>query len=298
MTMARLHGRDVEREAQGVAHPHGPALEVVRVGRRVAAAEVGDDVHEHRRRRDALVRDARGVDDRLERRARLAPAVGEDVEPGLELLRRLLGVRVGRPDVGDEVARLVVHRHERAVVEVLGCAGCPSSARTGGRAPCAVARGFFELGTIVAALTHFSAIVLEAHVEGRRDGEAAGLDDGCTSRCRRRTASSSAPRGPATRTAGAFHWLDRCGGEDHRRRLAPPRSRRRVNVPLVSGVRPLLHQVEDQVPAQDDRASVRDDELRLLARLGVGRLGARDRGTRRSRSGRGRRSTGTWAGPR
>ena len=47
----RLDGRDVEREPQGVADADGAALEVVGVGGRVAVPEVGDDVHEHRRRR-------------------------------------------------------------------------------------------------------------------------------------------------------------------------------------------------------------------------------------------------------
>ena len=115
----RLDGRDVEREPERVTDADGAALEVVGVGRRVAVAEVGHDVHEHRARRDLLARDAGAVDDRLERRARLPPAVGEDVEPRLEPLGRLGRVRVGRPDVGDDVAGLVVLRDERAVAQLL-----------------------------------------------------------------------------------------------------------------------------------------------------------------------------------
>ena len=51
-----------------------------------AATEVRRDVHEHRRGGQRLVVDADRVVDRLDRRAGLAPAVGQDVELGLELL--------------------------------------------------------------------------------------------------------------------------------------------------------------------------------------------------------------------
>ena len=43
----RLDGRDVQRELERVAQPHGTALEAVRVVRGVAAAEIRADVHEH-----------------------------------------------------------------------------------------------------------------------------------------------------------------------------------------------------------------------------------------------------------
>ena len=113
----RLDGRDVEREPEGVADANRAALQVVGIGRRVAVAEVGDDVHEHRPGGDLPARDARAVDDRLERRAGLPPAVGEDVEPRLEPLGRLGRVGVGRADIGDDVAGLVVLRDERAVAQ-------------------------------------------------------------------------------------------------------------------------------------------------------------------------------------
>ena len=64
----------------------GPALHAVGVDRRPAAAEVGDDVHEHRRGGQRVILDPDDVVDRLERGPGLAPAVLEDVELGLELL--------------------------------------------------------------------------------------------------------------------------------------------------------------------------------------------------------------------
>ena len=76
---------DVQRELEGRAEADRAALEVVGLGRREPPAEVGHDVHEHRRRGHRPVVDADRVVDRLDRRSGLAPAVGQDVELGLEL---------------------------------------------------------------------------------------------------------------------------------------------------------------------------------------------------------------------
>jgi hypothetical protein len=106
----RLDRRDVERELEGAAQADRATLELVGLGRRVAAAEVRDDVHEHRAGSQRLVVDADGVVDRLDRRPRLPPAVGQDVELGLELLGALRRI-AGAPDVGQDLARPVVeHR--------------------------------------------------------------------------------------------------------------------------------------------------------------------------------------------
>ena len=84
--------------------------------------EVRRDVHEHRGRGERLVVDADGVVDRLDRRTRLAPAVGKDVELGLELLVAL-GRVAGRADVGEDVAGPVVDDRARRVVDVVAAQG-------------------------------------------------------------------------------------------------------------------------------------------------------------------------------
>ena len=80
----RLDGRDVERELERVADADRTALEVVGVLRRVAATEVGADVHQHRAGGDRLVVDADRVVERLERRTGLAIALADDVVLRLE----------------------------------------------------------------------------------------------------------------------------------------------------------------------------------------------------------------------
>ena len=98
---------------------HRATLEVVRVGRGVAAAEIGADVHEHVARGHGPVVDADDVVERLEGRARLPEALADDVVLGLELGTALRRVVLGRPDVGDELAGLVVDRDQGAVADVL-----------------------------------------------------------------------------------------------------------------------------------------------------------------------------------
>ena len=218
-----------------------------------------------------LFGDARGVDDRLERRTRLAPAVGEDVEPGLELLRRLLAVRVRRADVRDDVARLVVHRDERAVVEVVAAQAVHPAlvgeAERLGRGP-----RVLRVGDDRRRLDPLLGDVLEAHVERGRHRQAAGLD---------LVGQVSASRAAQLRRellADLPHELGRLPLVGHLRREHHRRGPRGVEVggrELAPGQRraALLHQVEHQVAALHDRRVRRDDELGLVAGLGVRRLG-------------------------
>ncbi len=115
----RLDGRDVERELERVADADRPPLEVVGIGRRVAAAEVGGAVHEHVAGREGPVVDADDVVERLERRARLAEALRDDVVLRLELGSGRRRVVARRADVRDDLAGLVVERDERPVADVL-----------------------------------------------------------------------------------------------------------------------------------------------------------------------------------
>ena len=78
----------------------------------------GRDVHEHRGGRQRAVVDADRVVDRLDRRPGLAPAVGHDVELGLELLVALRRV-AGAADVGEDLAGPVVDDAGRGVVDVV-----------------------------------------------------------------------------------------------------------------------------------------------------------------------------------
>jgi hypothetical protein len=108
----RLDRRDVQRELQRIPDPDRASLEVVGVGRRVATAEVGGAVHEHVAGGDRLVIDGDDVVERLERRARLAVALGHHVELGLEPLVLRCRVVVRRSDLRDDLASLVVLRDE------------------------------------------------------------------------------------------------------------------------------------------------------------------------------------------
>ena len=127
----RLDGRDVERELERGTEAHWAALELVGLDRGEAATEVGGDVHEHRRRRQGLVIDADGVVDRLDRRAGLAPAVGKDVELGLELLAAL-GRVARRTHVGEDLTGPVVDHAGRCVVDVVTAqAEDPGACRSG-----------------------------------------------------------------------------------------------------------------------------------------------------------------------
>ncbi len=115
----RFDRRDVQRELQRIPDPDRTSLEVVGVGRRVATAEVGGAVHEHVARGDRLVIDGDDVVERLERRARLAVALGHHVELGLEPLVLRCAVVVGGADLREDLAGLVVLCDERAVANVL-----------------------------------------------------------------------------------------------------------------------------------------------------------------------------------
>ena len=197
----RLDGRDVERELERVADADGAALEAVGVVGRVAAPEVRADVHQHRAGGDGLVVDADRVVERLERRSGLAIAVADDVELRLEVLLARRGVVVRAADVGDQLAGLVVDRHERAVVEVLALeVGHPrlellEPERLGRRRHVLLVR---DDGRGADPLL---GDLLEADVEGRGDPQPAEIER-VARRRRRRTAWSRARRGPPTRSAG------------------------------------------------------------------------------------------------
>ena len=117
-----LQGPDrgqVQRQLEGLSDANRAALEAVGVLRRPAAAEVGRDVEQEAARRQRPLVERRGVDDRLERRARL-PERRRRVVLRLELpALEVLAVVAAAADVGEDVAGPVVQRDERAVVEVL-----------------------------------------------------------------------------------------------------------------------------------------------------------------------------------
>ena len=122
-----LDCRDVQRVLEGLAQSDGTALVVVRVMRHVASAEVSRHVHEQAGCRHRLVLDADDVVDRLERGARLAPAVAEDVELRVEevlagsgRIRDDLLVEARAARVGEDLTGPVVDRHQGSVVHVGG----------------------------------------------------------------------------------------------------------------------------------------------------------------------------------
>ena len=214
----RLHRGDVEREPERLPDADGATLEVVGIGGRVAAAEVRDDIHEHRGGRDGARGNPARVDDGLERRAGLPPAVGEDVEPRLELAGRLRRRRVRGPDVGDKVARGVVHRDERPVVQVLGAQVVhpafvrdPEGRRGGARR--------LRVGDDRRGLHPLLGDRLEPHVEGRGDGQATALDVRARLGVAAQLGRELAPhlphelgRLPLARLLGGEHDLLRSGG--------------------------------------------------------------------------------------
>ena len=185
----RLDRRDVQRELEGVADADGTALEVVGVGRRVAAAEVGADVHEHVAGGERPVVDADGVVERLERRARLAVALADDVVLGLELRAALARVVVGGPDVGDDLAGLVVDARRARRCGRSCPRGCASTARTRrSRAPSAAASRVPAVRDDRRDLDPLLGDLLEVEVEGRGHAQAARRRAGRRSACPRRTA--------------------------------------------------------------------------------------------------------------
>ncbi len=166
---------DVERELEGIAQADGSALELVGLGRHEAVAEVRRDVHEHRRSGQGLVIDADQVVDRLDRRTRLAPAVGQDVELGLELPVALR--RVARAaDVGEDLARAVVDDARGGVVDVVAAQaqdpavvlpGDPLGPQDRARIPCVRGAG--------RGVDVLLGDLLQAHVDRRRHVVAADV---------------------------------------------------------------------------------------------------------------------------
>jgi hypothetical protein len=267
-----LDRRDVERELEGDADTDGPAFEVVGVGRRVLAAEIGRGIHQHRARGHRLVVERGQVVERLERRPRLAETAADDVVLRLELLVALGRVVVRAADVGDQLTGLVVDGDEGAVVDVLATeildplgkgAGKPEGLVAGGRI--LVVRD--ESGGLDPLLGD----LLDAGIEGRGDPQATGLED-------------RAGRDPDPADLVGQLGLDRpdemrgdpergdLRGHDDRLVLGGAKD---VGAELALGKRsaPLGEELEDLVPALDDRAVVRHDELRLVRGQGALRLG-------------------------
>ena len=83
--LERPDRRDVQRVLERLPDEDRPAVQLVGVARRPAAAELGGDVEEEAARRQPLRVEGAGVDDRLEGRARLAGAVAGGVVLRLEL---------------------------------------------------------------------------------------------------------------------------------------------------------------------------------------------------------------------
>ena len=106
-----LDRRDVERELERAPEPDRAALERRRLGR-VNATRRAKLVATSMNIVAAVIVSSSmpvSVDEGLDRRAGLAPAVGQDVELGLELLVALGRVVDAEPDVGEDLAGLVVH---------------------------------------------------------------------------------------------------------------------------------------------------------------------------------------------
>ena len=166
-----------------------------------APPEVGHDVHEHRRRGHRPVVDPDRVVDRLDRRSGLAPAVGQDVELGLE--RRVAGAGVaGRADVGEDLAGPVVDHGRRAVVDVLALEVLePAAVGLRDLQVLEVALGALEVGRPGRGVDPLLGRALHRHVERRRDVVAAGVD--LLARRRRSVRAEDRRRagcGPARRT--------------------------------------------------------------------------------------------------
>ncbi len=176
----RLDRRDVERHLDGLAQAKGAPLQPVGIDRRPATAEVGDDVHEHRGRRQGAILDADDVVDRLEGGPGLAPAVLEHVELGLELLVAL-EVEAGAAGVGVDLAGPVVDCGEGSVVD-------PSAAHVldpglvGDAERLEVRRRVLRVRRPRPGLGPLLRHALEPPVEGGHDGVATGIDLGAVVR--------------------------------------------------------------------------------------------------------------------
>ena len=269
---ARLDRRDVERELERLPKTHGTALEVVglcRVPRLGAAGrEVGDDVHEHGRRGHPPVVDADEVSQRLDRRARLAPAIREDIELRLEPTRAMR--RVGRrPAIGEDLAGAVIQHGSRGVVDVVPAQREDPPPLTPRDLPRVehVAR-VIPVGDDGRRVQPLLDDPLHPVVEGRGDPVAA---------CRQLGAvlHVAIAEDPCELLAHLPHEVRRAPAE--RRRWCEHDGLEHRLVVLGGRVMPGrqhapgLHQLEDVVAPLDDLISGRHDELRDLAPAAVGR---------------------------
>ncbi len=278
---AGLDRRDVERELEGAAHPDGAALGAVGLGRVEGAGarrrEVGDDVHEHRRRGEGLVVDPDRVDERLDRRPGLAPAVGQDVELRLELLPAVGRVR-GRAGIREDLARPVVDDARGRVVDVVARQALDPAPLVAG--DLAVRQDLVRVRRVRHDRRRVDPLLddaLHAVVEAGRDRVAAGVDLLAVVRVAAQDLAELVAHLPhELRGAPLVGDLRR---EDHGlglRGLVVGVGVRRVVLALEREPAGLagqhaarLHQVEDEVAALDDLARRRDHEprQRLLAGL-------------------------------
>ena len=260
-------GRDVERVLEGLADEDRAALELVGVPRHpvLPRVELGRDVEQQAARRQLVAVERAGVQDRLPRRARLPGAIAGDVELGLELgAGEVVAVVAGAAGVGEDVAGRVVHRDQRAVVQVLPAQGTD---------PRQVARRDLE------ALEQGGALrarqvgrdggggqpllgeLLRLPVEGRDDRVAPGLDGV-------RALVAEDPVELRLDLPGELRGAQRprlVAGEDDRRRELCLQLVRRQRGP--AGARGQA--TEDPVRADDRRAVCRDDQPALAVLLGV-----------------------------
>ena len=100
----------------------GPRSRAVGIARRppLPGVELGRDVQQQGSRGDRLRLEPGPVEDRLPRRARLPVAVARRVVLRFESLRcQVVALVAGAPEVGEHVARPVVDRDERGIVDIL-----------------------------------------------------------------------------------------------------------------------------------------------------------------------------------
>ena len=119
-------GRDVERVLERLADQDRPTLEVIGVARGpiLSGVELGRHVEEQAARRQLVAVERSGVQDRLERRARLAGPVAGGIEFWLELsTREVVAFIACTTGIREHVAGLVIHRDQGAVVEILPAQG-------------------------------------------------------------------------------------------------------------------------------------------------------------------------------
>ena len=233
------------------------------------------------------------VVERLERRSGLAPAVGQDVELGLELLVAL--GRVARAaDVGEDLAGLVVDGRRRRRCGCCGRAGrgSSSSSRRGSSWPSGRPAGPWRSarGRPRRPTSRRSAASSSRASWSRRSPP---VSTASQSSARPGTGSGQLRRGPATRSAGAFQLAEHLRARTTGSSLARVEVGRRCSVPPVSGLS-RLHQVEDVVAPLDDLASSAGRRARSLVAL----LAVVDRRPcrppRRSASGRSWSATAGW----